>query len=86
MDDRDKVDNDQHGKVYDHPHDKVDHHHHGKFDHYQHDEVDDHQRDASEGWHPCPITVMGGVPSACQTLGLIHFNRLFWKLVIKYLS
>ena len=62
MDDRDKVDNDQHGKVYDHPHDQadeVDHHHHGKFDHYQHDEVDDHQRDASEGWHPCPITVMG---------------------------
>ena len=67
MDDRDKVDNDQYGKVYDHPHDqddhhqqnKVDHHHHGKFDHYQHDEVGDHQRGASEGWHPCPITVMG---------------------------
>ena len=33
---------------------------HGKVhDHYQHDEVDDHQRGASEGWHPCPITVMG---------------------------
>ena len=41
----------QHGKVHDHQHDEVDDH--------QHDEVDDHQRGASEGWHPCPITVMG---------------------------
>ena len=32
---------------------------HGKAHDHQHDEVDDHLRGASEGWHPCPITVMG---------------------------
>ena len=26
---------------------------------HQHSQVDDHQGDTSEGWHPCPITVMG---------------------------